>query len=968
MKKSFSILLSAAVAFGSFASLTSAAEMTAQEKFEALKAKGIFTGINAAGDAGLDQNMNRAQFARVAALILGLEGIGKMDTLKVTEKPFPDVDLGKWYTEEVAAVKAAKVLVGNADGTFNPEGNISVQELAVVTANLLSLKPVEDAKVEGAADWAAKYIKAIQDAGVSFPTNYTEAATRGQLVAISFQADEKLNPVAPAKVSVASAKAVDVNMVEVALDKAVDTAKATLTLKRGTATVATTTKWSDDKKSATLTLTSTKIAEDDYTVTLAGLTAEEIGTAAGSFKGANETVTKLEFVTASDEIAQSDFARVKLRAENQYGKQASFSAASYTVSTDAALGAVVAKDSAGDLVINLDTNNGSLTPGLSMIPIYVYFNETHLTASKTFKLGFAPFVTKLELGDVKYNNGKDALVNNGDNLMADVKLYDQYGNPLTVPQVASSAFNSNIAPYNVSLNPNVSFADYDNDNEYEARVILSAKADKGQDYTLNVYAGSATASKTFKVSPARVPVKVDIEPYGATLATGDSGKYVTLLAYDANGEQLTAQEIADNASAINVSATGVTGIGSPATVKIVTVGPNKGKIALGSVTAPAKSYVFVTASVLTPNANSFKTYQIPVAEARVPASLALDTKNKAKAVLGASSDFKIKVKDQYGDDIGGTTAPTGYRVVADFITGTSGISVTGLPTTYTADTTASVITNFDDINNGSTFATTDGAFGTASLKLTLQKQNASSVWIDASMPVTVSIESINPAIVALNYSLSDITSLYAATDSKLLPVGGTTPTTSKLAKTVGLVVKDNAGVEVAYPDNVKEISTSNPLVAEVAGNTTKGFVLGNKAGEATVTAVVYKANGETASLTAKVTVKADTVAAASVSANGDKEVLAGSVVGSFLYSSAFMDLKVKDQYDIELSGTDINTYDKFTGIRYTISEVKGATISINAQTGEVTAFTDTGADGIYQFVVTATAPNGKSASTLVFHN
>ena len=54
---------------------------------------------------------------------------------------------------------------------------------------LLGLEQVADAKVEGSADWAAGYIKALQNAGVDFPTNYTQPAKRADLAALAFQAD-----------------------------------------------------------------------------------------------------------------------------------------------------------------------------------------------------------------------------------------------------------------------------------------------------------------------------------------------------------------------------------------------------------------------------------------------------------------------------------------------------------------------------------------------------------------------------------------------------------------------------------------------------------------------------------------------------------------------------------------------------------------------------------------------------------
>lgn len=987
MKKSFSVLLSAAVAFGSFASFASAAdELTAQQKFDALKAKGIFTGVNSAGDAGLDQNMNRAQFARVAALILGLEGIGNPDTLKVTEKPFPDVDLGKWYTEEVSAVKAAKVLVGNADGTFNPEGNISVQELAVVTANLLGLKAVEGAKVEGAADWAAGYIQAIKDAGVDFPTNYTQPATRAQLVGVSYQADAQLNPVAPAKASVTSAKAAGVKTVTVTLDKAVDTDKATLTLKRGTATVATTTKWSDDKKSATLTLTSTKIADSDYSVVLGGIAAEEIATASASFKGEDEKVAKLEFATSSDEIAKSTQARIKLRAENQYGEEATFSPASYSVSTDSTYNATLKKVD-GSVVVELDTTGG--TAGLTQIPIYVFNNDNHVTVSKTFKLGFTPFASKLTIGEAKYSNGKDNLVAAGDKVTFDLSVLDQYGNPMTGTQeddagrkvLADTSFNKNIAPY---LNYNagadqqvaVSFADVDSDDEFEATVSLTKALDKANTHSLTVYTGSASQSVEFKVGSAKVATKVDFDAYDGVVAEGDGDKYVSLLVYDANGDQLTASEIADN---VKVDPNRIKVTASGATAEIMTVGPNKGKVKLSAITASAKSYIFVTASVLSVNNSSFKTYQIPVQAARIPASIVLGSASAGKAVLGANSDFDWSVKDQYGDELGGTfnnAAKDQYQVKFEYTDGGSGTTVNnGIMTgaTVVGGVTSSTTTqaNLGTVNGGFTFDTQDNQLGKATVKATLQKlavgANPATDWKDLSS-ATASIETISNAS-KLTYSLADVASLYAAKDSGLIPGYVLGTDTDGPAKGLSLTVKDSSGDTVAYPANFESVSTSNgnTVLAELSGR--DAYVLGNKAGEATVQAVVYKANGETVSLSAKVTVKADTVTVSKLSANGSKQIGATTTpptavtVGDFVYNSGYMDLKANDQYGVEYANGEIKDYDSLLGIRYSVSDIEGATVTINTKTGEILTFNQTGAH--YQFVVTATAPNGTTASTLI---
>ncbi|MEX1028540.1 MAG: S-layer homology domain-containing protein [Paenibacillaceae bacterium] len=282
MRKSLSMLLAIAMIFSMFSSLAFAADAptaptTAQEKYDALAAKGIFAGID--GEAALDQPMNRAQFARVAALILGLDGIGETDTKEVTVKPFSDVELGLWYTEEIAAAKEAKIFVGNPDGTFNPTGDITVQELAVVVAGLLNLEEVEDAKVEGAADWAAGEIQAILNAKIDFPTNYKENAIRSDLASLAYAAyvaveAAKIPPI-PATLEVKSISSTNLKTFTVVFNQPVD--KDTVT-NDGTIKVTdkpSTVKLSDDATTAYVILTSEAKQSDELEFVVNGVKTKD---------------------------------------------------------------------------------------------------------------------------------------------------------------------------------------------------------------------------------------------------------------------------------------------------------------------------------------------------------------------------------------------------------------------------------------------------------------------------------------------------------------------------------------------------------------------------------------------------------------------------------------------------------------------------------------------------------------------
>jgi len=992
MKKSLSILLSFALVFGLFASMASAAdtELTTAQKYQALVDKGVLKG-NPDGDARLGNTLNRAEYATIAIAIAGL----------AEEKPatatFSDVNSKQWWYGAIEAAAKAGLVDGVGGGKFDPRSDVTIEQVIKVAVQAAGATPVEGAEVEGASAWAGPYIQAALDAGlIAAGLDYKASATRGQTIDVGYAVYDKLNPTVPAKVSVTSAKATNYDEVTVTLDKAVDTEKATLTLKRGTATVATTAKWSEDGKTVVLSLTSAKISEADYSVTLAGIAAEEIATATASFKGENEKVTKLEFVTTSDEIAQSLNARVKLRAENQYGKLASFNAANYTVNADTALNATVTKNSEGYLIVKLDTATYAagtgVTPGLSQIPIYVYSNDNHLTAFKTFKLGFKPFVTKSEVGEFKYDNGKSSLVNVGDTATAHVAIYDQYGNPMgvdTVPPAPSTdalVFNNNVVPY--AQNLTVAVNDFNSDGEFDVRVSLDQKTDKAQTHTLTLYVGSSSSQASFDIGTSKVATTIEFQSFDGTLAYNDSGKLVTFDAFDANGDKLTATEIAENAKntavppaapntgRFNLTASGVS------SAEIVTVGPDKGKIRLGTVTAPKNSYVFLTLSILSPNANSIKTLQIPVADVRVPASVAVVKKPHVKAVLGATSAFEFQVRDQYGDKIGTSVFGTGtdtvtyqvrYELIGnanlDTVTGNDSVAINAASVTGGA-----VSSNFANVNSEHVFDTKAGAFGLITLKATLEKaQGAAPAPADfkaISSPAAVSIETVDHTKTALNYSIGNIASIYASLDNKSLYPSFTTEANffaGKTAKNIELTVKDNAGNSVAYPGNsLTGITTSNSSIVKVSGNTT---VLGAKAGEATVTAVVYKADGQTATLTANVTVKNDAIVADSVSAKGSvKEDPAATTPIVFAPSVNLADLmeaKVKDNYGVEYTAADARgAYSLVTGLRYTVSETSNVDVVVNPTTGAIVSIAPTATN--YQFVVTVTTPNGKTASTVFF--
>lgn len=129
-------------------------------KFDAIINAGIFDGVGD-GMFGLNEEMNRAQFAKVAALIFNLK---VDDTLKTSS--FIDVkadDPANGYAlPYIEAVKAAGITAGTGKGAFDPAGTVTKEQLA--TFLVRGLGKEEDAKKtpgvsdSTVSDWAKGYV------------------------------------------------------------------------------------------------------------------------------------------------------------------------------------------------------------------------------------------------------------------------------------------------------------------------------------------------------------------------------------------------------------------------------------------------------------------------------------------------------------------------------------------------------------------------------------------------------------------------------------------------------------------------------------------------------------------------------------------------------------------------------------------------------------------------------------------
>lgn len=191
MKKIVSLALSTAMALSMFASVTSAATLTTQEKYDALVTQGIFTGYPD-GNAYLDKDMTRAEFAKVVALLTGL------DTSATGTNSYQDQNYANaWYKPYVEAVTKAGYMQGTTTGAkklFNPNGKVTVQEMAATLVRAAKLEVPTTGISNNASAWAKGEVQAAINAGlVSNTANFTAAATRGLLVDTAYAYQTAVN-------------------------------------------------------------------------------------------------------------------------------------------------------------------------------------------------------------------------------------------------------------------------------------------------------------------------------------------------------------------------------------------------------------------------------------------------------------------------------------------------------------------------------------------------------------------------------------------------------------------------------------------------------------------------------------------------------------------------------------------------------------------------------------------------------
>jgi hypothetical protein len=1027
MKKSLSVVLSTAMALSMFSSLAFAAKSSAdftdlkdldaatKAKFDAMISAGIFDGVSET-TFGLKDEMNRAQFAKVAALITGIEVNKDLKTSSFSDVKVDDAANG-YALPYIEALKTAGITDGYAEGEYNPAGKVTKEQLATFLVRVLG----KDADAKGktgtdttVSDWAQGYVALALElkllpAGDAGKFGGQSNATRDLLLTGAYEA--KAQYVAPGKVSVTGAKATGAQQVTVTFNKPVDTDKAKLALKKGTADVVTTVKFADDKKSAVLTLTDVKVSKGEYTVTVSGLDEATVDKTTATFTGEDEVLTKIDFINAGDTIAYADKTIVKVKASNQYGENATTNAGSYNVYTSAATFTKITKDTDGTLLITLDTANESTTQGVSVIPVTIVNNDSHITATKNFKLGTQPILTKLELGAARYSVG-ESLNGKGENVKFDLNLFDQYGGTISYDSLINakvySKDNTNTAKLfgdtTVIWNDYIATADVkteveDNGNDIpQVKISLLNEIDKAGDYNFTVFNQAATASGKISIKSSKIANKVELGDLNDVIAAGDKEVYIPVVAYDAAGNQLSLDDLTStqNVERIKIN---VSGVQNQSTAEILDSGEHRGSIKLNQISDAAKGAVSVTAIIATANASSTSTKTYTIADARVPDHFKVVTDPAKSALKGATVAVELAVIDQYGKtlddahytDSQGNNAASGNDYKVTVTANTYNLDQTGkfvknnandtsqlglkLGDNFIAGGTATyglgtgVAGDYETFNDEFTLFTSDTAQEGSKIEYSavITKNGTEISKVTKTLTVAKSSDDLTYSVNAVPtlFNLSDSGTVVSTTygkgqDGKDLVITDAVlkdVTQSQIfAREVKVSAKNAAGDTVKVPaKTITSISTSNNAVAKVfLASNGKAYVLGNKVGTATLNVSYKTVKGEIKQATTSVTTKNDALSVDKVAA--DSTLTIGTTGGN-----AFIDpdLIVTDSYGKEYEQDVAQKANGVFGVTFSASHYSTniTNVTITSYGAIVVTKTDA-APGAFD--LTITSPNGKS--------
>jgi len=903
MKKSLSLLLAIALVFGMFATsaVAAEAELTLQQKFDALKEAGIFNGYPPNGDPGFERDMTRAEFAKVAVLLLGEEQ-------NAAANKFADVPAGHWAAGYIGAASEAGLVNGVGLNKFAPNGKVTAEQVAKILASAVGLEEAS-ATVGGIqSDWAKGWVAAAVQAGlIPEQENWKANAKRSLLVSAAYTVHAQVS------VKVVSSKVIDEKTVEVTfsdneketvtLETALEAGKATtiqvthkgvsypvvvtleantinaaqtgnreitvtfnraltatekaavtFELKHGLITYNVTPKWADDSKS--VVLTSNYLPANEYDLTVKGFPVQKV-------KIEDEKPAKIEITATSLQKASGQDLGIKLL--NQFNKEIPNPTLNVNV-YNATKGLFIAQNVGPSVKYDLSNDANAKVDDNIVVTVT---HSSGLSATKTYKVVAGSAATSIKLGSVSPLKDKTRITAGDKGIVIPVELTDQYGTKIKLTETSSTTVPANgtfvISGITFMVSPSDALSAYAVDKDG----VLTVDTNKAGTVVVNAVnaATGATGTTSFKIEGSSVVKTLQLQNPGVLVVSDEEVK-IPFTAVDQFGGTVAAKDIvidqtapvADNA--VNFTTNVAFAAGYPKF-------NGKGELLIKFAPVANDMFAHVYAYV---NGAQVGSLQLEVKKVATPVKINGIKDVQTYMAKGASVDFdqdNITYIDNYNRT---------HNVAAGAYTVTSSnpaaVTATGGQLTAVEVGKAEITVNFSSGGNDST-----------AYKFTVE---------------VVKDDQIT------SYSIKTIGTLYGK-DSHT--------SASAHAKTVELVGKLSNGTEVAIvqANAFDFVTTSEPTKVGVGGASNK-VIYGLDEGKSVIAA--YK--GSTKLAEQEVTVSEAAPIAAKVSFNEGEYTLTDGNAATFVVNGGTTHkITVEDQYGVQIAASGF----------LTASDAKVATVS-----------------------------------------
>lgn len=365
---------------------------------------------------GTHDNIKRGDLAIWLAKAL------KLDTASAPASGFEDT-AGTRYDAAVSVLKAKGIVSGKSETSYAPSAYVTRGEMAIMLSRAYELSTDEKAPFTDMGAYAP-YINGLYAYEITTgktPETFGTALniTRGDLAIFLKRAAEVVKEVKVESVAAAGAK-----KFEVKFNSAVDTSKASITVKKGTSNVAVSkVTFSDDKKTAVVEMNS-KLTEGKYTVTVSGVTKEAVSK---EVEVGNEKVAGLELLSTTALMKDADTVEVGYKVVNQYGEDITSSTGMYELVPTATNGFVVTSTTSGKVSLDKSGVKSGDTFTLTLID-----KNSANSVSKVVTVSDKAVSSDVAIEGVYNAKG---LTLNEDNKTEDfyltVNVKDQYGNAIS---------------------------------------------------------------------------------------------------------------------------------------------------------------------------------------------------------------------------------------------------------------------------------------------------------------------------------------------------------------------------------------------------------------------------------------------------------------------------------------------------------------------------------------------------------